>query len=108
MIKEVSEMRVNGISSAYQSQAAQRVQYENQYGSVSKVNTASQSDTSKDERNANPQITTDENQFHKKQNILPTNEVVDFAINKDMNADKDLIGSTSKLDTLDIQKAISD
>lgn len=43
-----------------------------------------------------------------KQNLLPTQEVVDFAIQSDFNSDKELIGRDASLENLDMQKAISD
>lgn len=104
----VSEMRVNSISAYSQTSQIQKVQYQNQYGSVSKVSSAAQSDTSQEESKSQTQINSDDKADQKKRNLVPTNEVIDFAINKDMNTDKELVGSTSKLETLDIQKAISD
>lgn len=43
-----------------------------------------------------------------KQNLLPIQDVVDFAIQNDFNSDKELIGRDASLENLDMQKAISD
>lgn len=40
--------------------------------------------------------------------LLPSDQVIDLAVTKDMNKDKSLIGSESNLETLDVKKAISD
>ncbi len=40
--------------------------------------------------------------------LLPEEQVIDFAINKDLNSDRSLIGTDMKLENLDVQKAISD
>lgn len=40
--------------------------------------------------------------------ILPTQDVVDFALHSDFNCDRDLIGKDAALENLDLKKAISD
>lgn len=40
--------------------------------------------------------------------LLPNDEVIDFAVKKDLNSDKSLIGTDMKLENLDVKKAISD
>ena len=40
--------------------------------------------------------------------LLPEEQVIDFAINKDLNSDRSLIGTDMKLENLDVQKALSD
>ncbi len=40
--------------------------------------------------------------------VLDTQEVINYAVNSDMNKDKELIGSESDLRRLDIEKAVSD
>lgn len=42
------------------------------------------------------------------QKLMPVDKVIDKAVNSDMKTDKELIGSTSDLESLDISRAISD
>lgn len=39
--------------------------------------------------------------------VLPTKDVIDFAVNSDLKKDKSLIGSESSIESLDVSKAIS-
>ena len=47
-------------------------------------------------------------QEQSRERLLPTKDVIDYAVNSHMKTDKNLIGSESELENLDVTKAISD
>lgn len=102
-------MRINGYLDYPDIQKFNNVQYRDEDGSVVKKS----ENIEKAGTQAVQALTPDTNDSEagnagENNRLLPKDRVLDIAVKKDMNVDKNLIGRNSGLENLDVQRAISD
>mgnify|MGYP001067369849 CR=1 FL=1 len=94
-------MRIGGYADYSSTQDYSKIKYQDDEGIVTRKSSRINPDNSSIED-------TSENSNENNKPNLPANKIMDIAVNKDLKANKDLIGSNSSLESLDVKKAISD